>query len=530
MRRSLKDSCFDRAIAGNGIARMASRRRPCHAADTRRARTVGTRDLQPARMRNCCRCRKFRRAGMNCRAIATSWSSATTACAACRSPNYLRRHGTRPPLQPERRHCGVGRAGRPGDGALLKVYASRHPLFSVLALALCGAMHDCDRRPICCRCIAKRKPPTPSTPAARATYMAGQEKLPQGLSGLAAGGDRAGEHPVQRPRHLRFARRHQVSSAAIPDTTPTRLTVTATQPLFRYQNWITYEQAKNQVSQAEATFLQANQDLILRVAQAYFDVLLAENNVTLAGAQKTAFAEQLAQAKRNFEVGTATITDANDAQARHDLAVSQEIAAQNDLEIKKQTLRQIIGRAAAGSGEDRHAASSRNCRRRTTWISGWTTAPCSSLQVKIAQANARHRRAGRLQEPRRSPADARCRRHLQRLGHRARAFRSGRATTASIRYIGAAARGAALPGRTRQFQGARGAGQPGQGQAGSREHQAHGSAQHPHRISGRDERRRADQGVGNRAGLEPELARFDQARPGSRRAERRSTCSTPRSS
>ena len=153
------------------------------------------------------------------------------------------------------------------------------------------------------------------------------------------------------------------------------MTVTATQPLFRYQNWITYEQAKNQVSQAEATFLQANQDLILRVAQAYFDILLAENNVLLAAAQKTAFAEQLAQAKRNFEVGTATITDANDAQARHDLAVSQEIAAQNDLEIKKQTLRQITGRLPPRRSPKSAAASSRNCPCRTTWTSGWTTAP-----------------------------------------------------------------------------------------------------------------------------------------------------------
>ena len=62
----------------------------------------------------------------------------------------------------------------------------------------------------------------------------------------------------------------------------------------------------------------AQQDLILRVAQAYFDVLLAQDNVEFTEAQKTAIAEQLAQAKRNFEVGVATITDTNEAQARYD--------------------------------------------------------------------------------------------------------------------------------------------------------------------------------------------------------------------
>ena len=101
---------------------------------------------------------------------------------------------------------------------------------------------------------------------------------------------------------------------------------------------------------------------------------------------KTVFAEQLAQAKRNFEVGTATITDANDAQARHDLAVSQEIAAQNDLEIKKEALRQIIGRnapsiARIGPG---FVAQLPVPNSMDKWVENGTL---SSLQVKIAQSN-----------------------------------------------------------------------------------------------------------------------------------------------
>jgi len=101
------------------------------------------------------------------------------------------------------------------------------------------------------------------------------------------------------------------------------------------------------VKQAEATFGQAAQDLIVRVAQAYFDVLAAQDTLALVQAQKAAISEQLAQAKRNFEVGTATITDTHEAQARFDLSAAQEIAAQSDLETKRRTLQQIAGKEYA---------------------------------------------------------------------------------------------------------------------------------------------------------------------------------------
>lgn len=216
---------------------------------------------------------------------------------------------------------------------------------------------------------------------ARASYLAGQEKLPQGLAGLLPSVSLSANTQYN-DRNLQF---RNDTAAGTTRYNSNSASVTATQPLFRLQNWITYEQARHQVSQAEAALLQANQDLIVRVAQAYFDVLLAENNVTLAAAQKAAFAEQLAQAKRNFEVGTATITDANDAQARHDLAVSQEITAQNDLEIKRQTLRQIIGRLppqlAKVSSRFTPALPSPN--NMDNWVEQATG---SSLQVKVAQA------------------------------------------------------------------------------------------------------------------------------------------------
>lgn len=117
------------------------------------------------------------------------------------------------------------------------------------------------------------------------------------------------------------------------------------QPLFRWANWQTYEQSKLQTALSEAQFAQARQDLITRVAQAYFDVLAAQDTLASTQAQKTATTEQLASAKRNFEVGTQTITDTHEAQAAYDLVVAQEFAALNDLEVKRTALQAIIGTA-----------------------------------------------------------------------------------------------------------------------------------------------------------------------------------------
>ncbi len=118
--------------------------------------------------------------------------------------------------------------------------------------------------------------------------------------------------------------------------------VSLTQPLFREQNWAAYNQSELQVAITEAQFKLAEQDVILRSAQTYFDVLIAQDTVELTAAQKTAISQQLEQAKRNFEVGTATITDTYEAQARYDLIVAQELAAANNLEVKRRTLQQLV--------------------------------------------------------------------------------------------------------------------------------------------------------------------------------------------
>jgi outer membrane protein len=121
----------------------------------------------------------------------------------------------------------------------------------------------------------------------------------------------------------------------------------ASQPLYRPGNWATYEQGKQQVVLSRAQLEVAEQDLIVRTSQAYFDVLAAQDTLAFVRAQKAAVGEQLASAKRNFEVGTSTITDSREAQARFDLVTAQEIAAENDLRVKKIALDQLVGRTDA---------------------------------------------------------------------------------------------------------------------------------------------------------------------------------------
>ena len=176
--------------------------------------------------------------------------------------------------------------------------------------------------------------------AARSTQRAGQEKLTQGratllpsvnLTANSTYNDNINNIPSPVPAFNLGRQRFNSSGYGV------RLV----QPLFRQENWQLYTAAELQVAQSEARYKSAEQDLILRVAQAYFDVLSAQDGVDLTSAQKTAIAEQLAQAKRNFEVGSATITDTLEAQARYDLVNAQAIAAQSNLEIKERGLQQL---------------------------------------------------------------------------------------------------------------------------------------------------------------------------------------------
>lgn len=123
--------------------------------------------------------------------------------------------------------------------------------------------------------------------------------------------------------------------------------VSGNYPLYRPANKLAFEQGQKSLGVSQAQLVAVEQDLIVRVTQAYFDVLAAEDTLTFVKAQKTAVAEQLAAAKRNFEVGTSTITDAREAQARFDLVQAQEIAADNDLLVKKLALDNLTGQTGS---------------------------------------------------------------------------------------------------------------------------------------------------------------------------------------
>jgi len=120
--------------------------------------------------------------------------------------------------------------------------------------------------------------------------------------------------------------------------------ITASQALYRPANVAAYVQGKRQREQAYVVLASAEQDLMVRLSQAYFDVLASQDSLTFVKAQKIAVNEQLASAKRNFEVGTATITDTREAQARYDLVIAQEIAAENDLRVKRMALDMLVGK------------------------------------------------------------------------------------------------------------------------------------------------------------------------------------------
>ncbi len=211
---------------------------------------------------------------------------------------------------------------------------------AALAVTVAGAVHAADLLAV----YRDAQAHDAQFGAARAALAAGREKAPQARAGLLPNIGLAGS-TVWTESDTKF--RAPVASLESQYNT-NGWTVSLTQPLFRWQNWVAYTQSELAVVQAEAQFRQAQQELIIRTVIAYFDVLVAQDVLATTQAQKVAIAEQLESAKRNFEVGTATITDSQEAQSRYDLAIAQEIAAENDLNVKRQVLRTVIGKEPEG--------------------------------------------------------------------------------------------------------------------------------------------------------------------------------------
>ena len=175
--------------------------------------------------------------------------------------------------------------------------------------------------------------------ASQAQFDAAQAKGEQAKAGL--------RPQVNLAAGVNFANVDTSISSSSTEANNQNVGIVASQPLYRPVNRLAREQGEMGVDIARAQLDAAEQDLIVRTAQAYFDVVAARDTLNLVQLQKKAVAEQLASAKRNFEVGTATVTDSREAQARFDLVGAQEIAASNDLRVKKLALDQLVGRTGA---------------------------------------------------------------------------------------------------------------------------------------------------------------------------------------
>jgi len=172
--------------------------------------------------------------------------------------------------------------------------------------------------------------------AARASAVAGLEKSVQGRAGLQPSVTVAANARNNTSQGGTFSGARNYDSGLF--------SINISQPLYRKANWETYQQGELQALLADQQAKIAEQDLLVRVAKSYFEVLQAQDALSAVQAQKEAFAQQLAQARRSFEVGLSPITDVNETQARHDLTLAQEIAARNDIELKRRTLEKIIDR------------------------------------------------------------------------------------------------------------------------------------------------------------------------------------------
>ena len=124
---------------------------------------------------------------------------------------------------------------------------------------------------------------------------------------------------------------------------PASYSLTLNQTLFRPQAWESHKQSQLSSEIARLRFQQAEQDLILRLSRAYFDILTAQDNLENLRGLKEAITQQLSFAKASFEVGSTTITDQQEAQARHDLVLAQELAAENQLATSLLQLETIVG-------------------------------------------------------------------------------------------------------------------------------------------------------------------------------------------
>jgi outer membrane protein len=184
----------------------------------------------------------------------------------------------------------------------------------------------------------------PKFRAAASLYLAEREKLPQARAGLM---------PALSARVERNRNNYETATDSFIISRPSTevdysalaYSLRLSQPVFNAATIAGFNQAKAEVRRAEAEYAVASQDLILRVAQAYLDILLAQDALEFARRAREAILRQLESAEARLKEGLATITDVHDARARFALAVSEETEAQNALQDKREALRALTGRS-----------------------------------------------------------------------------------------------------------------------------------------------------------------------------------------
>jgi outer membrane protein len=189
----------------------------------------------------------------------------------------------------------------------------------------------------------------PALREAEANYLATAEARPQARSGLLpslqlsstnARNDSENPNP---PLDFQTGQPSQVISSTESTRDQRNLSLSLNQSIFDWSRYVSLRQADKVVARAETDFAAAQQDLLLRVADTYFNVLAAEDTLASAVAARESIARQLEQAERRFEVGLIAITDVQETQAGFDTAVADEIAAQRALATAQEFLREIIG-------------------------------------------------------------------------------------------------------------------------------------------------------------------------------------------
>jgi outer membrane protein len=180
---------------------------------------------------------------------------------------------------------------------------------------------------------------SPSIASAKASLLATNEKARQALGAFLPSVNYNGSKSKQNTQAITNEVIAPESDAAV-----TKHEIALTQPLYSRPSSIQYQISKHQIEKQEYELSQLTLDLRSKVAQAYFLILTYEDTLRLLNAQKSTLAQQLAQAKRSYELGITTVTDVHEAQSKLDSLIAQEVGTTKELEAAKVSLRTLVGK------------------------------------------------------------------------------------------------------------------------------------------------------------------------------------------